>query len=120
LAKRSRDLEGAPDPGAADPARDAAGDLLAAQPDGAGGGRERAGDQVEGGALAGPVRPDQAEDLALPQVERYPLHRREPTEPLGEATHREQRAIHSGARRCPAVRARKRDPSAAAAPDPWS
>jgi hypothetical protein len=56
-------------PWCADAVRRLAADLAALEADRAARGRERAGDQVEGGALARAVGADQAEDLALGELE---------------------------------------------------
>src|SRR5260221_11636054 len=85
LAERPWDLEGAGKPAAADPVRRPAADLLAVEHDRAGARLERAGDHVEGGALARSVRADQPQDLARPHLEGHLADRQESAEALGEA-----------------------------------
>ena len=67
------DLEGAQEALVEERVRAEAGDLLAVEPDPAGGGREEAGDDVEEGGLAGAVRADQAGDRALGDRDRDPV-----------------------------------------------
>src|SRR5690606_25552228 len=73
--ERPRDLEGAGEPAMDDLAGGAAGDILPLEADGALGRRQRAGDEVEGRALARPVGPDQAQDLPLGDREGDPVDR---------------------------------------------
>jgi hypothetical protein len=47
-------------------------------------------DHVERGRLAGAVRPDQADDLALRHVERDPVEGNDPAEPASHVPQREQ------------------------------
>src|SRR5690606_25159166 len=65
----AHELEGAGDAAPRDLVRGQAGNALSRQAYLAAGRRQRAGDQVEHGGLARPVRPDQAEDLAFADVE---------------------------------------------------
>src|SRR5258708_7016082 len=60
------------------------GDILAIEADRAGGRREKSGDQVEEGGLAGAVRPDDRAHLALRDIQRYIAYRHEVTEALGD------------------------------------
>src|SRR5439155_10432488 len=84
LAERTRDLEGARKPHAAEAVRRQPADLPVLEADGAAVRTQRAGDEVEGRALARPVRPDEPEDLALAQRERHLVDRNEAAEALGE------------------------------------
>ena len=69
--------------------------LVLLEADGARGGQERAGDAVEAGRLAGAVGPDEAQDLARPDLEGDRVQRGEAAELLGEPVDRE----HAGSRR---------------------
>src|SRR5439155_5785577 len=91
-AERAWDLEGAADAEVDDPMRRLAGDLASGEPDRAAGGRQRPGDYVEDGALAGAVGADQAQDLALVDLERHGVDGGEATEPLGQALDLQQGA----------------------------
>src|SRR3989442_14570 len=82
LAERPRDLERPRDPPMADRVGREAGDLLAAEPDGARRARERPRDAVEGRGLSRAVRPDEPEDLAVPDPEGDRAQRREAAEAL--------------------------------------
>src|SRR5262249_36833170 len=100
--ERPRQLEAArePEPGAGmrrQPVEDAA-----LERDGAGLVRQRAAQAVDQGALARAVRPDQAEALALGDVEVDALERDEAAEALAEALDLQQRAhaATSGWPRC--------------------
>jgi len=84
-AERSRDLKRATDPEIDDPVRRLPGDLAPLEANRARVRRERTGEHVEDRALAGSVRADQAEDLALLDRERHAVDGREATEALGEA-----------------------------------
>src|SRR5205809_22880 len=66
-------------------------DLLALEDHAAGRPREERGDQLEEGALAGAVRPDDAEHLALVRLERHVVDRHEAAEPLRQVAH-----LHDG------------------------
>src|SRR5437667_8626587 len=66
-----------------------AGDLLAAEPDGARRARERPRDAVEGRGLSRAVRPDEPEDLAVPDPEGDRAQRREAAEALRQPANRE-------------------------------
>ena len=87
LGERLGDLEGAHHAGGADPVRRQAGDVLAVEGDAAGIGRLEAGDGGEQRRLAGAVGPDQADDLALPHVERGLVDGLQAAERLGELAH---------------------------------
>ena len=76
VAERARDLIGAADALVADAVGGQPADLLACELDRAGRRHVHAGDAVEGRALARAVRADQAEDLALLDVERDVARRR--------------------------------------------
>ena len=65
VLERDRDLEAASHAEAGVLFGRGAGDVVALEADGAGGGREVAGDAVEEGALAGAVGADEADDVAL-------------------------------------------------------
>ena len=52
--------------------------------------RVEPGDHVERGRLAGAVRPDQADDLAVQHVERDPVEGDDPAEPASDIPQREQ------------------------------
>src|SRR5205807_8138778 len=83
--ERPRDLEGAADAAIDDPVRRAAGDLMPVEIDRACRGHQRARQHVEDRALAGAVRADQAENLALLDPKRHSVDGREAAEALGEA-----------------------------------
>src|SRR5207237_9885876 len=89
LAERLRDLVRAPDPGVRHAIRRQAADLAAEKAHRARGGPERAGDQVEGGALPRAVRADEAEDLALGHLEGNVLDGEEAVKALGEPAYLE-------------------------------
>src|SRR5216117_2081533 len=61
-------------------------DVLALEDHAAGRPREERGDQLEEGALAGAVRPDDAEHLALVRLERHVVDRHEAAEPLRQVS----------------------------------
>src|SRR5207302_10109641 len=69
LPERARNLVGARDSGVRDAVGRAPADLGAAKAHRAGARPERAGDEIEDGALARAVRTDEAEDLALGHLE---------------------------------------------------
>jgi hypothetical protein len=77
-------LEGAQDAAGGDAVRRQAEDRLAGEAHLAAGGGIRAGDEVEGGALAGAVRPDHAEDLAFAHLEVEAVHGEQTAEALGQ------------------------------------
>src|SRR6266702_5626739 len=83
--KRPRDLEGAADTADDDPVRREACDLRAVEPDRAGRWHQRARQHVEDRALARAVRADQAEDLALRDLERHVVDRGEAAKALDQA-----------------------------------
>src|SRR5688572_14172832 len=91
-AERPVVLEGAHDAQARDAVRRQAEDRLAGKADLALVGVVGAGDDVEGGGLAGAVRADHAEDLALAQVEVETGHGGQPAEALGQAPYLENRS----------------------------
>src|SRR5260370_3188153 len=84
LAERSRDLKGAREAEMTDLVGAHAADLGTVEPDRAGGRAQRPGDQVEDRALARAIGADQAENLALAELERDPVHRPESVEALGQ------------------------------------
>src|SRR6266566_1728469 len=94
-----RDLEGAGDPAVANLVRRKPRDLRALEADRAIRGPQRAGDQVEGRALARPVRADEAENLPFLNVEGYLVDREEAAEALREAGNRQHRSAHGVDRR---------------------
>ena len=67
------------------------GDVAALEPDVPGARRERAGDQVEEGALAGAVRPDDRGQAAGEEARGHVGERREAAEALGEPLDLEDR-----------------------------
>ena len=67
-------------------------------------GHEHAGDHVEQRGLAGAVRPDDGEDLALGDREAHIVDREQAAEALADALHLEQRA-HDGRSVRPSLRA---------------
>ena len=85
-------LEGARDAAAGDAVGPQAGDLAAVEEDAAGVGRLEAGDQVEQRRLAGAVGADDAEDLALVDIEGDVGVGGEAAEALGHAFDVEQQA----------------------------
>ena len=89
------DLKGARDAGARGLIRLPAGDRPVLEHDPAGGRRDRAGDQVVERALAGAVRADQADELALPDREAHARDRIEGAERAGQIADLEQRR-HGG------------------------
>src|SRR5688572_10358465 len=91
-AERPVVLEGAHDAQARDAVRRQAEDRLAGKADLALVGGVGAGDDVEGGGLAGAIRADHAEDLAFAQVEVEPGHGGQPAEALGQAPYLENRS----------------------------
>ena len=85
LAEDGGLLEGPDHSPPGDRVRRLAGDLLPAEADPPRGRPQERGDELEQGALAGPVRADDAEDPALPDRERHVVDRGETPEALGEA-----------------------------------
>src|SRR2546422_9224293 len=73
-----------------------AGDLLAAEPHGARRARERPRDAVEGRGLSRAVRPDEPEDLAVPDPEGDRAQRREAAEALRQPANRENYRAANG------------------------
>ena len=67
------------------------GHVLAGKPHRAAARARHAGNQIDGGGLAGAVRPDDAEDFPLRDVEAQLRHGLHAAEALGEAIDREQR-----------------------------
>src|SRR5207248_5905421 len=90
LPERTRDLEGPRDAPVADRVGREAGQLLTEEDDRARRSPERAGDAVEHRGLAGAIRADQAEDLALHDLERDRVERGEAPEVLGDPPDRQQ------------------------------
>ena len=86
----SHDLEGAPDSRPADCERRLADELAAVELDAAGTGDDEAVERVEERRLAGAVGSDDAEDLALADLERNLLQRAEPSETHRHVVHGEQ------------------------------
>src|SRR5256712_3409200 len=84
-AERPWDLKGATDAEVDDPVRRLAGDLAPLETDRAAVRDQGARQHVEDRALAGPVRADQAQNLALVDHERHVADGREAAEALGEA-----------------------------------
>ncbi len=99
-AERLHHLEGAADAGMARPVGPQPGDVGAVEDDAAAVGREDAGDEVEGGGLAGSVRADERDDAALGHGEAHAIDRLQATEALGEPAHLEQRG-HAHRRTAP-------------------
>ena len=85
LAEGPRDLEGAGDAPVADAVGSQPADLGVLEPDGAGGGDQRARHAVEQRGLAGAIGPDEAEDLALADGEGHGVEGGEAPELLGES-----------------------------------
>src|SRR5437867_6808116 len=83
-AERPRDLKGATDAEVDDPVRRLAGDLALLETDRAAVRDEDARQHAENRALAGPVRADQAQNLALFDREGHMVDGREAAEALGE------------------------------------
>ena len=69
LLKQRGELKRAHQPALDDLMRPESADVFAVEPDGAGGGSDEAGQQVEAGRLARAIRTDQADDLALRNAE---------------------------------------------------
>src|SRR5690606_23889114 len=84
-------LEGAREPQTNHPARWAAGDVDVAEPYRAGARPQGAADEIERGRLAGAIRPDQADDGALLDLEADIAQRRQAAEGLREVLDPEQR-----------------------------
>jgi hypothetical protein len=78
--QHAHQLEGARDAAPRDPVGGLAGDARPVEQDLAAAGGERAGDEVEHGGLAGAIRPDQAEEFALCDVEAHVIDRDEAAE----------------------------------------
>jgi len=91
VGERAGDLEGAGQAEAADRVRLEPDEGVAVEPDLTVVGREKAGEQVERGGLAGAVGADEPEHLAPRHVEREIADRLEPAEALGDRGHFEQR-----------------------------
>ena len=92
--ERLHELEGAADAGVAGAIGPQAGDHLAVQADGAGVGREDAGDHVEDRGLARAVGADQRMDRAGRHAEAHVVHRAQAAEALADAVELEPRAAH--------------------------
>src|SRR5581483_3707203 len=99
--ERLHELEGAREAEPADRVRLEPHEARALENDRAFRGRVEAGHQVEHGGLAGPVRPDEAHDLAGGDGEIEAAHRDEAAEALGEPAHLEAGRGHA---RTPAAR----------------
>src|SRR5882672_8214496 len=82
---RPRNLKGAADAAVDDPVRRQSRDLGTGEFDRARRWPQRAGEHVEDRALAGAVRADQAENLALIDLERYLVDGREAAKPFYQA-----------------------------------
>src|SRR4051812_25558913 len=78
-----------------DLARVSAGDLAPVKPDRAGRRRKGTCNQVERGALAGAIGPDEAEDFSLANLEGHAADCGESPEGLGQALDEEHRARSS-------------------------
>ena len=89
LRKDADILESAGDAEVRDAVCRAPNQLLAKQADGANLRPEYARDQVEHGGLAGSVRTDQADDLALHDLDVELVHRGQPAEPMAQAANLE-------------------------------
>src|SRR5690606_3828506 len=89
--ERLHDLERPTDSRIADLVGAQAGDVPPVEADTTAIGTQRAGDHAEERRLAGPVRPDDAKDLARFDGERNVRHGPEAAEALGEAVDFEQR-----------------------------
>ena len=74
-------------------------DALTAKRNRSGARRDDAGNEIEGGGLAGAVRPDQGQDLAGAQIKRQVLDSREATKVLGETGDANERGCAHVARR---------------------
>ena len=96
FAERTRDLEGAPYSLMTDRMRRQAADLLAFEADRAGRRAQRAGNEIEGRALAGAVRPDQAEDFARAQFEGDLVDGQESSEAFTQAIDLEHEISRAG------------------------
>src|SRR5438046_2019355 len=97
VTARSRDLERLRDPEPTHGVGSHAGDRAATVAHPPGGRRLEPGDHVEERALAGAVRADDAQDLALGQGEVHAVQSRQRSEALGDGTHLEK--IHAVASR---------------------
>src|SRR5690606_3882383 len=73
-------------------------DGRAIEEDAAGVGLQQAGEDLEEGALAGAVRAEEAEELALAERERDPFEHAPGTERAGERFDTEQAAVRGGGR----------------------
>ena len=93
LAKQSDVLEGAADADFGDPVRRPLQDALAFHQDVAGARLVEPAQAIEQRGLAGAVRPDQAEDLALMHVERHAVQRDDAAEHDADVANREQGMI---------------------------
>src|SRR5436190_10116655 len=89
--ERPRNLEGAADAAIDDPVRRMSRDLMAGKIDRACCGHQRARQHVEDRALAGAVRADQAENLALLDPKRHVVDRGEAAEALHQTVHLQHR-----------------------------
>src|SRR5262249_17429506 len=85
-------LEGARDAARSDAVRLEPGELVSVERERAAVGRVEAGEQVEPGRLAGPVRPDQPEDLAARDREAHAGKRLDAAEALADGSRLEQLA----------------------------
>src|SRR5450755_1160425 len=92
----TRRLEGSDEPKAGDNVRTFPDQLLAREPDAAGVWLPEAGHQIDHRALTCPVRPDQADHLALGNREGTFPHRMDATEGFRQALDLEQRRAHCG------------------------
>ena len=110
IGEQSDVLEGAADADFGDPVRRPRQDALALHQDVAGARLVEPAQAVEERGLAGAVRPDQAEDLALFHVERYAVQRNDAAEHDADVANREQRrgvparAVPASSRPAPAAR----------------
>src|SRR6185369_4975726 len=93
LREDVRDLERLGDAQPVDRLGREPGDLAPPEPDTAGAGPVKSGDQVEERGFPGPVGPDHREDLALPDGEAHLRERREGAEALGKRLDLEDYAV---------------------------
>lgn len=91
LQERFRGLERAIDAAPRETVRLHAADRFSLEPHLAAIGRIKAGDNVDAGGLAGPVRSDQSQNLAAREMERHPVQRAKSAEALHELLHPQER-----------------------------
>ena len=113
LGKDARSLKGAREPCPCESCRVRTAYRPAVERDVAGIAREVAGDQIEGGGLAGAVRADQRRDAALLDREVASVDGRDTSEALRQPLHREQSG-HGAAAALPVSDTARRAPERAA------